>query len=104
VSRPALLDQAVVDEWLAKHPSWRIDEGHLVREIVTRDYPSSVRLLGAQIDLAETLDHHPIVTLGYRTLRFELWTHDRDGLTRLDLDYAQGLDEIIAASFGGLVV
>jgi 4a-hydroxytetrahydrobiopterin dehydratase len=104
VSRPALLDQAVVDEWLAKHPSWRIDEGHLVREIVTRDYPSSVRLLGAQIDLAETLDHHPIVTLGYRTLRFELWTHDRDGLTQLDLDYAGGLDEIIATSFGGLVV
>jgi pterin-4a-carbinolamine dehydratase len=94
VSRPPLLDQGEVDEWLAKHSSWRMEDGHLVREIVTTDYPSSVRLLGAQIDLAETLDHHPI----------ELWTHDRDGLTRLDLDYAQGLDEIIAASFGGLVV
>ncbi len=103
MSRPALLERAVVDEWLATHVSWRVDDGHLVREVVTRDYPSAVRLLEAQVELAEGLDHHPIVTLGYRTVRFELWTHDRDGLTQLDLDYAEGLDETIATSFVGLV-
>jgi len=40
---------------------------------------------------------------GYRRLRFELWTHDRGGLTQLDLEYAEGLDSIIDNDFGEFV-
>ncbi len=101
MTRPPRLDEEVVAEWLARHGSWREEGRHLVREIVTTDYPSSVRILDAQVALAEGLDHHPTVTLGYRTLRFELWTHDRDGLTQLDVDYAEGLDRIVNENFGG---
>jgi 4a-hydroxytetrahydrobiopterin dehydratase len=103
VSRPPLLDGEVLREWLTSRPQWQVIDGHLVREILTVDYPSSVRILQAQVELAERLDHHPIVQLGYRSARFELWTHDRDGLTQLDLDYAQGLDEIIGRDFTGFV-
>jgi 4a-hydroxytetrahydrobiopterin dehydratase len=53
----------------------------------------------AQVALAERLDHHPVVTLGYRKVRFELWTHDQGGLTQLDLEYAEGLDELLADEF-----
>jgi 4a-hydroxytetrahydrobiopterin dehydratase len=95
VTRPALLAPSVVGEWLEVHAPWRLEDGHLVRELATTDYPSSVRILDGQVELAERLDHHPIVTLDYCHLRFELWTHDRGGLTRLDLDYAEGLDAIV---------
>jgi len=77
--------------------------GHLVREIETADYPSSVAIVDAQVKLAEELGHHPIVTIGYRHLRFEVWTHDRDGLTELDLRYAQGLDDLVDADFKDVV-
>lgn len=103
MSRPRLLESEVLSEWLTSRPQWRIIDGHLVREILTVDYPSSVRILQAQVELAQRLDHHPIVQLGYCSARFELWTHDRDGLTQLDLDYAQGLDEIIERDFTGVV-
>jgi 4a-hydroxytetrahydrobiopterin dehydratase len=95
VTRPARLEPGVVGEWLKVHALWRVEGDHLVREFATVDYPSSVRILDDQVELAEHLDHHPIVTLGYCHLRFELWTHDRGGLTRLDLDYAEGLDTIV---------
>ena len=99
MTRPAVLEPAAIDGWLASHPRWRLEDGHLVRELTTVDYVSAVRLLTAQVPLAEGLDHHPMVELGYRTLRFEMWTHDRGGLTSLDLAYADGLDEIIARDF-----
>lgn len=99
MSRPALLDSEVLGAWLVARPQWRIVEGHLVRDVVTVDYPSSVAIIQAQVGLAERLDHHPIVLLGYCSARFELWTHDRGGLTQLDLDYAQGLDAIIERDF-----
>lgn len=104
MTRPARLDDDIVDEWLADHRSWRCDGGHLVRDVRTRDYPSSVAIVNAQVPLAEALDHHPIITLGFRELRFELWTHDRGGLTSLDLDYAAGLDGLIADRFADDVV
>jgi 4a-hydroxytetrahydrobiopterin dehydratase len=84
-----------VQTWIEAHPKWRVEDSHLVLEVKTTDYPSSVALLQAQVALAEGLDHHPVVTLGYRRLRFELWTHDVVAVTQLDLDYAEGLEAIL---------
>ena len=99
MSRPARLESDVIESWIGVHPTWRVEGSHLVREIVTTDYPSGAQLIQAQVSLAEGLDHHPVVTLSYRTVRFELWTHDQHGLTQLDLDYAEGLDALVAHEF-----
>ena len=103
MTRPARLEDRVVEAWTTAHPQWAVEDSHLVRYVKTSDYPSGARLLLAQVALAEGLDHHPDVMFSYRRLRFELWTHDRDGLTQLDLDYAEGLDSIIAKDFGDFV-
>jgi 4a-hydroxytetrahydrobiopterin dehydratase len=97
------LDEAVVGEWLADHRSWHLEEGHLIREFDTVDYPSSVTLVESTVATAEELDHHPIITIGYRHLRFELWTHDRGGLTHSDLDYANFLDALVSGEFAPFV-
>ena len=72
-------------------------------DIDTIDYPSAVAIVGALVSTAEGLDHHPIITIGYRHLRFELWTHDRGGLTQLDLDYANALDLLLRERFASVV-
>ena len=102
--RPARLGDASVADWLVSHRHWRLDGGHLVLDVVTRDYSSAVRLLEAQVPLCENLDHHPLVTLGFRSVRFELWTHDVVAITSLDFAYAEGLDAIIARDFSEIVV
>jgi len=104
VSQLDLLDNASVDAWLVSHSTWTVANGHLVREIRTTNYPSAVEILGAQVALAQRLDHHPLVTVGYNNLRFELWTHVSGGLTQLDLDYAQALDELVSTQFSDVVV
>jgi 4a-hydroxytetrahydrobiopterin dehydratase len=103
VTRPVLLDDPVVDAWLGEHARWHRDGQHLVAELTTLDYPSAVRVVDAQVDLAEALDHHPLITLGYRSVRLDLWTHDRGGLTQLDLDYAQAFDDLVAGEFSNLI-
>ncbi|HVB70593.1 MAG TPA: 4a-hydroxytetrahydrobiopterin dehydratase [Acidimicrobiales bacterium] len=103
MTSPGLLEGSVVNTWLAAHPQWRLDHAHLVREVATLDYPGAVRLVEAQVDVAEGLNHHALITLGYRTVRFELWTHDRGGVTQLDLDYAQAFDDLVAGEFANLI-
>jgi 4a-hydroxytetrahydrobiopterin dehydratase len=75
----------------------------LTREIDTVDYRSSVTIVEALVSTAEELDHHPIITIGYRHLRFELWTHDQSGLTHLDLDYATALDSLVSGEFASFL-
>lgn len=99
MTRPPRLDDRAVETWIDTHPLWAFEDARLVRHVRTIDYSSGARLLMAQVALAEELDHHPVVEFSYRRLRFELWTHDRDGLTQLDLDYAEGLDSLIANDF-----
>jgi 4a-hydroxytetrahydrobiopterin dehydratase len=99
LTRPDLLEGSALEEWLSARPAWQLRDGHLVREVRTTDYASSIELLMALVEPAERLDHHPVVTVGYCQLRFELWTHDRGGVTRLDLDYAEVLDDFVATSF-----
>ena len=103
MTRPARLDGAAVTSWLADHPEWTDVAGHLVRELATLDYPGAARIVAAQVDLAEELDHHPVITLGYRSVRVELWTHDAGGVTQLDLDYAQAFDDLVAGEYSTLL-
>jgi 4a-hydroxytetrahydrobiopterin dehydratase len=104
LTRPARLADDVVQTWTDAHHHWRLEDAHLVREIQTTDYPSGAGIVAAQVALAERLDHHPVVTLEYRRLRIEVWTHDRGGVTQLDLEYAEGLDAIIDSNFAGFVL
>ncbi|MGA2970148.1 MAG: 4a-hydroxytetrahydrobiopterin dehydratase [Acidimicrobiales bacterium] len=104
MSRPERVDDATVNTWLGSHSTWSVIDRHLVRDIRTTNYPSAVDILAAQVELAQRLDHHPVVTVGYATLRFELWTHVSGGITQLDLDYATALDELVSAQFSDVVV
>jgi 4a-hydroxytetrahydrobiopterin dehydratase len=104
VSSRELLSDDVVQSWLAGHRAWQLRDGHLVRHLRTRDYPSAVELLRAQVSIAEGLNHHPVVTVGYCDLVFDVWTHDRSGVTQLDFDYAESLDELVSSEFIEVVV
>jgi 4a-hydroxytetrahydrobiopterin dehydratase len=95
VSRPSLLANDDVARWLSEHERWRLEEGHLVTELKTKDYASGADIVMAQVALANRLEHHPMLTLGYRELRTEVWTHDQGGITSLDLEYANGFDQLL---------
>ena len=104
MTRPALLDAAVVATWTTAHHNWLFEGTRIVREIRTTDYLSGARIVEAQAHLAERLDHHPLVILEYLRLRIEVWTHDQGGVTQLDLEYAEGLDVILAGEFAEFVL
>ena len=97
--RPERLTRPEVEAWLREHPEWSIDNSHLVRELRTVNYASGVAIVSAQVDIAEPLDHHPVVTLGYCEVRVVLWTHDRGGITSLDLAYAHAFNELVDQRF-----
>jgi 4a-hydroxytetrahydrobiopterin dehydratase len=95
VSRPSLLDDDAIEQFLQGHDAWHLESGHLVRVLSTKDYIGASALFQAQVPLAQRLNHHPTVTVDYSELRVEIWTHDQGGISALDLDYVKGFDELL---------
>ena len=81
---------------LATHRAWRREGEHLVRVVALRSYQEGVDLVVAQAEVADRLDHHATLTLAYDELRFEVWTHDRGGITARDVEFADEVDRLVA--------
>ena len=95
--RPPLLDQAALDAWCDAHREWTLTHGHLVRVVRLATHRAAADVVVAQVAIADRLDHHAVVTLIDREVRIELWTHDRGGITELDLAFASDFDQVLAA-------
>ena len=94
MTRPQLASLEELDHWLLAHPEWQLVNGHLLLERAV-SYRVSGALAAASVALADEIDHHPIMTIGFNSLRIEMWTHDKGGITELDFRLATFMDEFL---------
>ena len=79
---------------LARLPAWSRD-GERIRRTVTCAGRARSELLTAVADAEAALDHHTVTSATEDRLTFEVWTHSAGGLTRLDVELAQRIDEAV---------
>lgn len=71
-------------------------DDQLVGAYATADFASAVRLLDAVAVVADELNHHPDVRLGWGRVEFEVWSHDVGGVTSRDLALVRRIEAIAA--------
>ena len=69
--------------------AFRHTQAQLIGAFTTADFASAVRLLDAVAVVADELNHHPDVRLGWGRVEFELTSHDVGGVTSRDLELAR---------------
>lgn len=76
-------------------PGWRHVLGRL--ELATRwpTYAAGAAFVARVADLAERLDHHPDLTLGYRRVTLALSSQDVGGVTHRDTAFARQVSAIV---------
>ena len=62
------------------------------------DFAQAMALAQAVAELAERLNHHPDLHVGWGRLAVVWTTHDAGGVTALDLHAARATDELAAAA------
>ncbi len=77
--------------------SWTVASDRMTREVRTSDFLTAFRLVEAMVPVAEALNHHPDLALGWGYVRITLTTHDAGGLTDKDRELARRLDGVLAA-------
>ncbi|TGK38353.1 4a-hydroxytetrahydrobiopterin dehydratase [Leptospira gomenensis] len=89
-----LLDPNLLQERLA--PGWELrfrDRVPYLFKVYSFDhYLSGVKFVSALAEIAEKMDHHPNILLGYRKVSVEIFTHFQQGITELDLRFSQACE------------
>ncbi len=75
-------------------PMWEIQEKRIKRSWEFKDFLTAFGFLAKVALLAESKGHHPKWTNVYNKLTIEFTTHDLGGLTDLDLQMAEAIDQL----------
>ncbi|HUJ12300.1 MAG TPA: 4a-hydroxytetrahydrobiopterin dehydratase [Thermoanaerobaculia bacterium] len=78
---------------------WRVVGGHhLEREFRFGNFAEALAFTNRVGAIAEQLNHHPDISLGWGKVRVTTWTHDAGGITPLDFKLAGAIDGVIPPS------
>jgi 4a-hydroxytetrahydrobiopterin dehydratase len=75
---------------------WDREGDAVVRTYRLKDFATAMNFVNAVAELAETARHHPDIDIRYNRVRIALSTHDAGGITRRDIELAEGIDGLHA--------
>jgi 4a-hydroxytetrahydrobiopterin dehydratase len=75
---------------------WGREGESLVRTYRLKDFATAMNFVNAVAELAEAARHHPDIDIRYNRVKIALSTHSSGGITRRDLELAEGIDGLHA--------
>jgi 4a-hydroxytetrahydrobiopterin dehydratase len=73
---------------------WRIVDGHLEKQFKFADFAKALAFTNQIGAIAEELNHHPDITLGWGKVQVVTWSHDANAITARDYRLAARIDAL----------
>lgn len=74
---------------------WEVVDGHhLEKQFEFENFAEALAFTNRIGELAESVNHHPDLELGWGYVRVKLWTHKIDGLSEADFVWAAKADRL----------
>ena len=89
-----LLNAQDIKVWMKKLPEWELEKKHIERTFEFDDFNQAIDFVNAIAEIAEEEDHHPDMDIRYNKVRVQLSTHAEGGLTEMDFEVAEKVDNL----------
>ena len=89
-----ILDPDQLADALSTLEGWTVEEGILKKRSTFENFAASLAYVNQVGELAEAADHHPDISFGWGYAELSLTTHDRGGITDVDISLARSIDRI----------
>jgi 4a-hydroxytetrahydrobiopterin dehydratase len=73
---------------------WELKDGKLVKSFQFSSFMNAIYFVNEVAKVAEKLDHHPIITINWKTVRVSLKSFDVDAITKRDITLAKEINNI----------
>ena len=80
---------------LKKRPEWEIEGETITRTIEFEEFSEGIDFVNDLAEIAEEAHHHPDIDIRFTRITVTLTTHDIGGVTELDLQLAQRIDNLV---------
>ena len=87
------VEQSFVEE--LKNNSWELKDEKLVKLFQFPSFIRAIDFVNEIAIIAERLDHHPIITINWKTVKLCLKSFDVDAITRRDISLAKEIEKLI---------
>ena len=91
------LDDAEIEDRLAKLPYWSLDNGKLTRDFKFADFVAAFGFMTRAAIEAEKMNHHPEWSNVYNRVTVNLVTHEAKGITERDFALAEKMEALASA-------
>ena len=88
------MNQDEVTSELTKLNGWQTNDNKLTRKFSFANFAEALAFVNRVGEIAETADHHPDITFGWGYAEISTTTHDRGGITDVDIALASKIDAL----------
>ena len=74
--------------------SWELKDGKLVKSFQFPSFIKAIDYVNEIAILAERLDHHPIITINWKTVKLSLKSFDIDAISNRDIVLAKEINKL----------
>lgn len=89
-----LLNNDEIAVGLADRNGWKVKKDKLSKKFKFANFADSLAFVNRVGEIAESMDHHPDIKFGWGYAKISTTTHDRGGVTDVDLALASKIDGI----------
>lgn len=89
-----LLNEDEIESGLSNLDSWKVKDKKLKKNYEFPNFAESLAFVNRVGEIAESMDHHPDIKFGWGYAKISTTTHDRGGVTDVDLALAKKIDEL----------
>jgi 4a-hydroxytetrahydrobiopterin dehydratase len=95
LKRPEILTEEEIQQYLGNLKNWERVEGKIYAKFSNfESYRNTIDFVLKISYIAEDLDHHPEIRIGYSDLQVYSSTHQPKGLTVLDFKLAEEINKL----------
>jgi 4a-hydroxytetrahydrobiopterin dehydratase len=90
-----LLEAEDLSAALKKCPEWEHEKKAITRTVEFEEFTDAIDFVNDLAEIAEEAQHHPDITIRHTKVTLKLTTHDAGGVTNLDIELAQRVDNLV---------
>lgn len=74
---------------------WELKDGKIIKSFQFSSFMNAIEFVNGIARIAERLDHHPIITINWKTVKLSLKSFDVDAITERDITLAKEIEKIV---------
>jgi 4a-hydroxytetrahydrobiopterin dehydratase len=72
---------------------WQLKDDKIIKSFQFPSFMNAIEFVNEVANIAEKVNHHPIITINWRTVKFSLKSFDVDAITGRDFELAKEIEK-----------